>query len=280
MRKLFLAFAFAFFAANLHCQVGIGTTTPSPAAMLEIAASSDGGSTFKGFMPPRVPGIAARDAINPASADVGLMVFVESIECLQIWNGTGWESMHCINNTGFVDLFQNFDLNTSWGYSSDIPFFDNGTDGFYGITTNSTNGFNVLTTLTNNFLGILDLQDDNDGGNGGNNGTAGYATITFDTVNTSSSSSGLTLSFDYEFYEYDSGDNCYYTLVIDGIDQPEITLIEGVNGGGPSGNGISLNGSVSQNIPSGTTSISMRIRLKQNGQGDYAGFDNFSIVGN
>jgi hypothetical protein len=100
MRKLFLAFALAFFAAHLYCQVGIGTTTPSPAAMLEIAASSDGGSTYKGFMPPRVPSIAARDAINAGYADYGLTVFVLDYPtnqgCLQMWDGDSWETIHCL----------------------------------------------------------------------------------------------------------------------------------------------------------------------------------------
>lgn len=268
MKNSLLLIALAFAATNFYCQVGIGTTTPSPAAMLEVSSQTNGTGSYKGFMPPRVPSIAARDAINPASADVGLMVFVESIECLQIWNGTGWESMHCINNTGFVDLFQNFDLNTTWGYSSDIPFFDNGSHGFYGITNSSNGGFSNINTLTNNFLGILDLDDTEDG-----NGTSGFATITFNTINVSNASAGVTVSFQYQFYEYDNADDAYYRLIIDGVPQPEVQLIAG-------GGNNSVSGTASINVPGGTTSVSLVIRIRQNGQGDYAGFDNFSIVGN
>jgi hypothetical protein len=268
MKKSLFFFALVIFATHLYCQVGIGTTTPSPASMLEIAGSSDGGTTYKGFMPPRVPDVAARDAINPTIADVGLSVFVENSGCLQIWNGTGWESMHCINNTGFVDLFQNFDLNTTWGYSSDIAFFDNGSQGFYGITNSSNGGFSNINTLTNNFLGILDLDDTEDG-----NGTSGFATITFTTINVSNASAGVTVSFQYQFYQYDNADDAYYRLIIDGVPQTEVQLIAG-------GGNNSVSGTVSVNVPGGTTSVSLVIRIRQNGQSDYAGFDNFAIIAN
>ncbi|MDN3723506.1 hypothetical protein QRD02_03855 [Aequorivita sp. SDUM287046] len=98
MRTIILFFASAFFATNFYCQVGIGTTTPSPASMLEVSSTSDGGTTYKGFMPPRVPSIAAREAINPGYADFGLMVFVmdlpNNLGLLQIWDGDSWEEIH------------------------------------------------------------------------------------------------------------------------------------------------------------------------------------------
>lgn len=82
------------------CQVGIGTTTPSRASMLEISSSSDRGATFKGFMPPRVPHITARDAINAGYADFGLIIFVtdngNDQGCLQIWDGEDWNDISCI----------------------------------------------------------------------------------------------------------------------------------------------------------------------------------------
>lgn len=266
MKALLFFLGVLSITANLYGQVGIGTTTPSPAAMLEVSSTSDG-LTYAGFMPPRVPDIAARDAINANSTDVGLLVYIETNGCLQVWNGSGWESVHCINTVGFVNLYQNFDLNTSWGYTSDIPFFDNGTSGFFGVTNNSRPGFSVITTMTNNFLGIHDLDDE------GNNGTSGFATITFSTINLSLASNGATLSFDYEFYEFDNGDDAYYTIIIDGIPQSEIMLIDG-------NANLSISGSILENIPAGTTSVSLRIRIKQDGQGDYAGFDNFAIVAN
>jgi len=259
-------------ALNLQGQVGIGTTSPSPAAMLEVSSQTNGTGPIRGILLPRVMDISARNSINANNSDVGLMVFVEDVGCLQLWNGSGWESVHCINAAGVVDLFQNFDLNTTWGYTSDVSFFDNGPQGFYGVT-NAANGlFSNLTTLTNNFLGILDLNDTESG-----NGTSSFATISFNTINVSAASKGLILSFNYDFFEFDGGDSAYYTVVIDGVDQPEILLIEGATGGGT---GISSTGIISEAIPPGTTSVSLKIRIKQNGQADAAGFDNFALVAN
>jgi len=249
-------------------QVGIGTTTPSSAAMLEINSTSDEGTTYGGFLPPRVPDIAARDAINAGPSDVGLQIYVESPGCLQLWNGFGWESVHCINSVSYVNLYQNFDLNTTWGYSSDVAFFDNNTRSFFGITDNSLGGFSNITTLTNNFLGINDLNDLERG-----NGTADFATITFATIDLSLASNGAVLSFNYEFFEFDNGDLAFYTITVDEIPQSEILLIDGHFTS-------SISGSVQKSIPAGTTSISLSIRIKQNGRDDYAGFDNFAIVAN
>lgn len=94
MKTAFLFFAVVLAATPVWAQVGIGTTTPSSKAMIEIASTSDGGGTYKGLMPPRVPSIAARDAINPGYADFGLMVYVVDLPnnrgVLQIWDGDSW----------------------------------------------------------------------------------------------------------------------------------------------------------------------------------------------
>lgn len=98
MKRLFFFFGIELLTTISYCQVGIGTTSPSPAAMLEVSSSSDAGVTYRGFMPPRVPDITARDAINPTTLDVGLQVFTLSIGALQIWNGTAWENIHVVNS--------------------------------------------------------------------------------------------------------------------------------------------------------------------------------------
>lgn len=84
-------------ATNFYSQVGIGTTTPSAAAMLEVSSTSDAGTTYKGFMPPRVPNNAALLSINPSVDDIGLLVFVETTKCLKIWSGTDWQIVKCIS---------------------------------------------------------------------------------------------------------------------------------------------------------------------------------------
>ena len=92
-----------FFVGNFYfyAQVGIGTTNPSAAAMLEVSSESASGS-YKGFMPPRVT-VAQRDQINPTSEDIGLMVFVNdpdaSVYGWQVYNGTFWENVYLLQNS-------------------------------------------------------------------------------------------------------------------------------------------------------------------------------------
>ena len=266
MQNLFFVFVLAI-VMPIYSQVGIGTITPASSSMLEVSSTSNGGLTYKGFMPPRVPTIVARNVINPAMGDEGLIIYVEETQCLQLWNGSTWEDIHCGNTVSFPGTFQNFDLSMGWGYTSDVPFFDNGTDGFFGITDSSNGGFGNITTLTNNFLGILDLDDE------GVNGTSGFATISFNTIDISGAASGVTLSFDYAFFEFDTGDDVYYTITIDGAPQTEIQLINGLSN-------LSVTGSVSTIIPAGSLNVGLSIRIRQDGAGDYAGFDNFAIIPN
>jgi hypothetical protein len=100
MKKSLLFFVIAAIATVSYCQVGIGTTTPSPASMLEVSSTSDGGTTYKGFMPPRVPNVAARDAINAGYSDFGLIIFLldypNNQGCLQMWDGDSWEIINCV----------------------------------------------------------------------------------------------------------------------------------------------------------------------------------------
>lgn len=74
-------------------QVGINTTNPSPASVLEVSSSSDG-SNFGGFMPPRVS-LTERDEIPATALDEGLMVYVINPpnSQLQIWDGTAWRTL-------------------------------------------------------------------------------------------------------------------------------------------------------------------------------------------
>lgn len=258
--------SFLFISMELFGQVGINTTSPSPASILEVSSTQDN-IHFGGLMPPRVPTIANRNSIGPSFSDIGLLVFVDEVQCLQVWNGTTWEDIHCLNEVNLLGVFQNFDLNTSWGFTSDVPFFDNGTDGYFGVTDNSNGGFSNLTTLTNQFLGILDLDDE------GMNGTPGFATLTFNTIDISGAPAGGTLSFSYEFFEFDTGDDAYYTVTIDGVPQAEVQLINGLSN-------LSLAGNVTVPIPPGTSTVGLSLRIRQDGAGDYAGFDNFAIIPN
>lgn len=98
-KSFFLLSALMLLANNVYCQVGIGTTTPSSAAMLEVSSSSDAGTTYRGLMPPRVPNNIALGQIPVSATDDGLMVFVQGTGCLQIYNGISWEIIHCTTPT-------------------------------------------------------------------------------------------------------------------------------------------------------------------------------------
>lgn len=97
-RYFFLLPAILFITTNFYSQVGIGTTEPSPAAMLEISSQSNGTGTYRGLMPPRVPDVAARDLIPVSADDEGLMVYVKNLGCFQIWDGTSWKDGLCSNH--------------------------------------------------------------------------------------------------------------------------------------------------------------------------------------
>jgi hypothetical protein len=96
MRNSLTTFVFLLLSFFCFSQVGIGTISPSPRSALEISSSSDGGVTYGGFLPPRVSNLAQRDAINPGFSDFGMLVFIESTGCLQIWDGDSWEDITCV----------------------------------------------------------------------------------------------------------------------------------------------------------------------------------------
>lgn len=90
-----------------YSQVGIGTTNPSSKSMLDVSSTSDNGATYKGFMPPRVPDLAARNSINPGLSDAGLIVYVEDTQKLQIWSGASWMNIADLagNPKSFIQNF-------------------------------------------------------------------------------------------------------------------------------------------------------------------------------
>jgi len=168
-RILFLLIVFTFFYS--HSQVGIGTTTPSDAAMLEVSSQTPSGD-FKGMMPPRVPTNVDRDAINPQATDIGLLVFVMDTGCLNIWNGTSWEDIHCISTTASLDVWINEFHYDNIGVDTGEFIEIVGTAGLdlTGYSIVRYNGSTGAPYGTNNFSGIL--TDDTGTG-------YGFAVITY-----------------------------------------------------------------------------------------------------
>jgi|GEM_PF-1788135 len=96
MKTTVLSILVFFLSLSLFSQVGINTTTPSPAAVLDINSSNDG-TNFGGLMPPKVT-IAQRDLIPVTPADDGLLVYVTDgvNRYLQIYDGVDgvWRTIY------------------------------------------------------------------------------------------------------------------------------------------------------------------------------------------
>lgn len=131
MRKLFVWFLLSLvcllFSIHLFAQsVGIGTTTPHAASLLDIT------STTKGMLVPRMTQ-AQRDAI--ASPPPGLMIFNTTTNNFNFNTGTGWNSLTSTNpSTGLPNKLLKF--NTTLGI---VP----------GMITDNAAGIGVNATSSN-----------------------------------------------------------------------------------------------------------------------------------
>lgn len=264
----FIVMKRVFIFLNLICsficcsQVGIGTVTPSSAAMLEISSSSNG-SNYKGFMPPRVLTQTERDLINATSIDQGLLIFVQDSGTLEIWNGIFWETIYVLSTLTRTLAFQDFDTNLSWSYTENPDFYTVGSD-IWNTVTSLGNGTSEIDIVTNIFLGCRDLNNPNGGGNF-------YHEISFTNVNISSIINAR-VAFNYDVFEFDNGDDVRYELFYDDIAQGQVIFINGVSD-------YSEEGTMILNIPGSVTNVRLTLGITQNGDGDYAGFDDFRVYG-
>jgi hypothetical protein len=171
------------------------------------------------------------------------------------------------------------------GVATDVPFFSNGAQGFWGIhnaNADDTDGTPADTDAANanrvalitsaaiqgDFFFVNDL-DDSDGGN--MNGTPDRGSVTFGPVTIPGAATDLLFSFDYDVANFNGGDEVFYTLVLNGILQAEVHLI-GASGGPQTGSGT-----VDVIIPDGTTTASLILGVESNGD-QSAGFDNFIVT--
>ena len=252
----------------VYPQVGINTTNPSSASVLDVNSSSDGVS-FGGLKPPIISSLTERNAIQPGITDIGLLIFlsdaVNSDFCFQIWNGSSWEDIYCIITPAIVDIAtQDFDSNQTWSYTATPSFYNDqsGTD-IWDIV----NSLPDISGLTGNFLGCRDLNNSDDGGSGGNF----FHEIAFGNIDVSSYSN-VQITFEYEVFEFDNNDDVQYELFIDDLSQGVIQLIDGTSN-------YSENGIVVLSIPEGITNVRLTLGVRQNGGSDTAGFDNFRLIG-
>ncbi len=181
-------------------------------------------------------------------------------------------SFTCFSQSVTIAI-QDFDETTpEWNFTTDIPFFDNSSNGFFGIhngdndadtndTGFSSKALNISSlAILNDFLFIHDLNDESE------NGTNGEAIIEFDSMDVSAYFD-MEITFDYEVFEFENPDYIVYEVIEDGILSVTETLPK--NG----------QGSISFFIKNATNNLSFRVIIKQDGIADYAAVDNVKLVG-
>ncbi|WP_178986186.1 choice-of-anchor D domain-containing protein [Winogradskyella helgolandensis] len=147
-----------------------------------------------------------------------------------------------------------------------IQDFDGGTPTWNYTINDEVNGnFEVMSSLSNityanisgDFLGINDADD-------GNN------SLEFATVSTAGMTN-IVFSFDYDVYQFDSGDDMFYELFYDSVSQGVVKFIDG-------NSNYSTEGTISISIPDGTNSVAVTLSLYQNGGSDYGAWDNIKLT--
>lgn len=135
---VFLFFSITVFQ-SLHCQVGIGTTTPNSKAILDIQ------STNKGVLFPRLSTVQM-NAIS--GTPTGLTIYNTDSGCLCVFNGSSWMSL-CRINTAITLSISGDTIKTNTGSSIQLPILDSST--YWKINGNLGNN-------TSHFIGTLDSQ--------------------------------------------------------------------------------------------------------------------------
>ncbi len=128
---------FSLVFLNGKAQTGIGTTTPSPSAKLEVA------STNQGFLPPRIALTATNAASPVTSPAIGLLVYNTATAGTTpnnvapgyyFWNGSAWVAIlgnittSSISGNGTTTTLTNFgaEVNVQGGTSYTLAAADNG----------------------------------------------------------------------------------------------------------------------------------------------------------
>lgn len=162
MKKIILVLTLFLVFLNGNAQTGIGTSTPSPSAKLEVASSN------QGFLPPRIALTATNAASPVTSPATGLLVYNTATTGTPpnnvapgyyYWNGSAWVAIlsnittSSISGNGTTTTLTNFgaEVNTQSGTSYTLTATDNGK--IISCTSNSaititvpalTSGFNCL----------------------------------------------------------------------------------------------------------------------------------------
>ncbi|MEY4211581.1 MAG: hypothetical protein RLZ92_1962 [Pseudomonadota bacterium] len=128
-RLLLIVLSISLFFSAIS-QVGIGTNSPSPNAILDIS------STSKGLLPPRMS-IGDRDAISNPPA--GLLIFNTSTRTIQVFDGNSWTSLSPV---------QKHYVGESYGGGIVFYVYDNGQHGLIAATADQSGNTPWSPTLT------------------------------------------------------------------------------------------------------------------------------------
>ena len=137
MKKGIVIIALSFVFLSGNAQTGIGTSTPSPSAKLEVA------STNQGFLPPRIALTTANAASPVTSPATGLLIYNTATTGTApnnvapgyyYWNGSAWVAIlsnitsSSISGNGTTTTLTNFgaEINTQSGSTYTLTATDNG----------------------------------------------------------------------------------------------------------------------------------------------------------
>ena len=202
--------------------------------------------------------------IPASSTDIGLLIFVKDSGTFQIWNGIYWETLYTLSTQAVTLAIQDFDANIGWNYILNPATTYNINNDIWDIVDTVGSGSTVIDYTSGYYLGCRDLNNTNGGGNF-------FHEITFVNVDVSSVIN-VRVSFDYDVFEFDNGDDVHYEIFYDDVGQGVVTL---VNGSGD----LTMEGTEIINIPNSVTNVRLTLGVIQNGDGDFAGFDNFRVYG-
>ena len=171
------------------------------------------------------------------------------------------------SNAALADLIavQDFDGGTPvWSFVADpVAGSFTTTSDTWDIVTSVGTGGNAIT-MSNNFWGARDIEN-------GDNPNGTFGTLTFSDLSVTGLSD-ISVTFDYSVLGWDAGDDLSYQVVLDGVAQTSVLLIDGVNGGG-----VTAAGTETINVANGTNTVGLIIRMEQNGGGDWGGIDNVTL---
>ena len=167
--------------------------------------------------------------------------------------------------------FQGFEDGDSWSYSTHPTTYNtegnqivNGNEDVWAIIEEFTGEIDDPADGTY-FWGMQDLDNPNGGGNFAH-------TLVFSNVNVSGYSN-VELSFMYNVYEFDNGDDLEYEVFFDDVGQGTVLLFEGSSNKSTTGWEEEI-----ISVPQGTITVSLILSATQNGSSDYAGYDNIRLT--